>query len=416
MSTKKIIELSIENVKRIQALTITPNGDHVILGGQNEQGKTSTLDAITMALSGGKKIPDIPIRKGQKHARVEIDLGDMIVERRFSKSGSTLEVRPKDGGPKFSSPQAMLDKLFGNLSFDPLVFTAMKPADQLKTLKEIVGVDLSDLDAKREEIYTERSLVNREIKLAEGRIATMPKYPEAGQSVDTQSLLAELKKAEQQNKAAEQAEREMQSCTTQIEQYDAELDRMRVRAAEIKKAQAELVEKRASFAENAIEPIDTSTITDQLVNAEELNEKVAANEARKKAESELRAKTFESEKLTQAIQDIDNQKEQRLAEAKFPVQGLSFSEDGVLLNGLPFEQASEEQQIVVSAAMGLALRPELRVLLIRKAALLDDKHLSALLAWANEHDAQLWIERVGEGKECTVILEDGMVAEERQVA
>lgn len=408
----KIVELVIENIKRVQAITITPNGKTVILGGQNEQGKTSTLDAIAMTLGGGKLIPATPIRKGQKKGRIEIDLGDMIVERRFSSSGSTLEVRPKDGGPKFSSPQAMLDQLFGNLSFDPLAFTSMKANDQLKTLKEIVGIDVSDLDTKRVELYEERSLVNREAKLLEGKIAGMPEYPEAIETADTAALLAELKQAEQQNSQVESAKRESETLAAQITRDQTEVEALRQRAIELKTRVVEAEGRIAVLAESG-EVINTQAISDRVINAQELNDKFEANAKKRETQKSYRVKNGESTKLTLQIENIDAEKEQRIADATFPVKGLAFGEDGVLFNGIPFEQASEEQQIVVSAAIGLALNPKLRVLLIRKAALLDEKHLAALVEWGIEHEVQLWIERVAAGSECSVIIEDGMILEDR---
>ena len=39
----KIIKLTAENVKRLKAIEITPEGNLVVIGGLNDQGKTSTL-------------------------------------------------------------------------------------------------------------------------------------------------------------------------------------------------------------------------------------------------------------------------------------------------------------------------------------------------------------------------------------
>lgn len=165
-----IVQLTSENVKRIRAVTITPDGNIVIVGGDNGMGKTSILDSIAMALGGGKLIPAQPLRKGQKHGRVEVDLGDLIVERRFTSKGSSLTVLPKDGGEPFKSPQGVLDKLVGKLSFDPLEFVTMKPDAQLKTLKDLAGLDLSDLDEKRQQLYETRTVVNADVKSLEGQI------------------------------------------------------------------------------------------------------------------------------------------------------------------------------------------------------------------------------------------------------
>ena len=60
----KITQFEAENVKRIKALTLTPaeNGLTVI-GGRNNQGKTSSLDAIVWPWAGSATGP--PRRPGR---------------------------------------------------------------------------------------------------------------------------------------------------------------------------------------------------------------------------------------------------------------------------------------------------------------------------------------------------------------
>jgi len=425
----KLIHLEIENFKRIQAIEITPNGETEILGGENEQGKTSVLDALACVIGGGKLVPDVPIHIGQKKGRVKavigrepytIETADFTVERRFIKGG------PKNGNLTITGKNApqggaqdFLDKLFGNLSFDPLVFaegrTAADRARRFQTLRDIVGIDFNKLDAERKQSYEERQFVNREVKQLEGKVENLPRYPGAKEKVDTTALMAELKEAERANKQAEAAEREIETLATQDSQYNAELERLRARANEIKAAKETIRTQMIAAAENAVQPVDASAITDTLINAQEQNDKVDANVRRREAETELRAKEAESLKLTLAIEKVDEKKEKQLAEAKFPVDGLGFDDGGVLLHGLPFEQASEEQQIVVSAAIGLALNPQLRILLVRKASLLDAKHRAALLKWGSDNDVQQLIEVVGKGG-ATVVIEDGLIAERTEHA
>ena len=57
MKNTKILKLTAENLLRLKAVEITPDGELVVVGGRNAQGKTSVLDAIEMALGGKRKIP-----------------------------------------------------------------------------------------------------------------------------------------------------------------------------------------------------------------------------------------------------------------------------------------------------------------------------------------------------------------------
>ena len=62
--------------------------------------------------------------------------------------------------------------------------------------------------------------------------------------------------------------------------------------------------------------------------------------------------------------------------------------------------------------MALALKPDLRVLLIRDGSLLDEDSLRMVAEMADRADAQVWVERVGDADEGAIIIEDGQVREE----
>ncbi|MBN1612511.1 MAG: hypothetical protein JW940_38125 [Polyangiaceae bacterium] len=84
---------------------------------------------------------------------------------------------------------------------------------------------------------------------------------------------------------------------------------------------------------------------------------------------------------------------------------------GITYNGLPFSQASHAERVRISAAIGLALHPELRVLLIRDAEKLNERGVGLMAELAEEHDAQLWLERPGHQDPGAVVIEDGAVAD-----
>lgn len=404
----KIIQLTAENIKRLQAVTITPNGVSVeIVGGDNAQGKTSVLDSIMYAMAGGKTIPAQPIRKGQKKARIELDLGEFKVERRFTSKGSILEVKGANGLIQ-ASPQTILNQLTGRLTFDPLAFIGMEPADQLKTLKELVGVSLDDLEAKRQSLYADRKEINLEVKNLEGQFEGIPEHPNAPDApVVIGDLMAQLDAAEKHNREAVGREKQIESYSAEIVAIDRELERLRNRAVEIKAEKERLIVKRGAIDIPAT--LDTSELKTQIQSAESINQKVRETQERTRVGKLLKDKRNESTKLTLAIENIDTEKESRIANAKFPVDGLSFGENGVLLNGLPLEQASAAESLKVSVAMGFALNPRLKVLLIRDGSLLDEKSLRAVAEMAKEHDGQVWIERVSKDESCSVIIEDGLI-------
>jgi hypothetical protein len=91
------------------------------------------------------------------------------------------------------------------------------------------------------------------------------------------------------------------------------------------------------------------------------------------------------------------------------VKELTFGDNDILLDGLPFSQASTARKIRVSTALLMALKPELRVLLVREGSLLDDEARAALEADAREHDFVVLMECVGAGDGSGIVIEDGEV-------
>jgi hypothetical protein len=162
----QIIRLEAQNIKRLSAVTIEPNADAsaVVLGGGNEEGKIILLDAIEMALAGDRVSPPEPIRRGRTKAKVVVDLGDMIVTRRFTDKGSSLVIENREG-LRYKSPQTLLDGFYNNLTFDPLAFAESK--EQPTILRRLVGLDTSDLDDARKKVL--RSAHARQPRRRQGK-------------------------------------------------------------------------------------------------------------------------------------------------------------------------------------------------------------------------------------------------------
>jgi len=197
----KIIRFSAENIKRLRAVEITPDGTLQVITGKNAAGKSSVLDAIWLALGGGaaSKNTAKPIRDGQDRASVQLDLGDLIVRRAWVGDKTTLTVTAADGA-KYSSPQGVLDSLVGRLSFDPLEFTRLSAGNQVAALLDIVdiGVDIGELAANRERAYSERTEIGRQVKSFEGQVAGFGEPVEGVPDVEVSvtDLLAQWRQAD----------------------------------------------------------------------------------------------------------------------------------------------------------------------------------------------------------------------------
>ncbi|MBL8302262.1 MAG: AAA family ATPase, partial [Ideonella sp.] len=230
-----IVELRVENLKRLRAVTITPDGDLVVLSGHNGAGKSSVLDAIAMALGGRDQIPAEPIRRGAERAEVVVDLGELVVRRTFTATGGGQLVVQNREGARFQSPQSMLDALVGRLTFDPLAFAREKPSRQVEVLRELVGLDLAPLDTRRAELYAERTAVNKRATSLRARFEAMPRHEQApAEPVDVGDLADQLKQAQATN---QENERQRQSLVAARETFSARESRVAHLRAQL--AQAE---------------------------------------------------------------------------------------------------------------------------------------------------------------------------------
>ncbi len=417
----KIIKLESENIKRIKAVEIQPGGSLVIIGGQNAQGKSSVLDSIEYALAGGSSIPSKPIRKGEKKARVIVDLGNIIVTRTFTDSGTKLVVSDKEGFTK-SSPQQLLDSLTGKLSFDPLAFSRMDSKKQLETLKNLIGIDFSKLDEEKEKIYQERTQVNKEIKSLQAQIQAIQRYDDIpSQEISVIGLINDLEIMDDHNRQIERQKENFQHILDKLTESDKLLEILR---KEIKMLREKwdiasneneslriLMSKKGLEIEGSIH-IDTITIRTQIAQADEINTKVRSNIKRTELEFDIDAGRRLSEEFTGKLEEIEKKKSNLITSSNILIPGLLFDENGITHNGIPFDQCSSAEQLRVSVAMGFAMNPKLKILLIRDGSLLDENGLKTVAKMAGEADGQLWLERVGEGKECQVIIEDGRVKDE----
>lgn len=392
-----IIELHAQNVKRLHAVRVDAAGKPVvIIGGRNGQGKSSVLDAITMAFCGKDSIPDEPIRHGESRATILCRTQDYTIERRITPSGSTLVVTKADGS-KMAGPQAVLDNLISDLAFDPLAFLRMKPKEQSKALQRLIGIDVDALAAKRQAIYNERAQANAAVKALEVRVAPLhPNVPES--ATNASALAARIRDAERYAAATVEAKKMVERHRAEVARLTALLDAARAACAE--------AEQRVA----AMPPgDDVDALLVEMRTLEDTNRKVRENAEQRALAKQLDAARAKAQSLQSDLEAADEQSRAVLVSARMPIPGLTVDADHVRLHGVPLSQASQAEQIRAGVAIAMAQRPGLRVALVRDGSLLDDDSMAALAASAAEHGAQVWVERVGRGQEVSVVIEEGSV-------
>ncbi len=412
----QIVKLTTENIKRLHAVEITPDGNLIIVGGDNAAGKTSVLDSILYAIGGKKAVPDEPVHRGEDSAAVTLDLGDLIVERTFDADGKTsLRVKNADGGTQ-TKPQTILDNLTGRISFDPLAFLQQKASEQVETLAQLVGVNFKELDDQRRTFFDDRRLAGQEQRKAKAKLDEVPFDPDApDKELNIAKMAQALEDANAHNAKVQRNKDAAESFNQRMQDAEEHLRLAQVRVDELN---AERENREATAGE--LDFISTDELKAKFAVAETTNKAVVTNRRHNELADELTEAGDTYGKLTREIATIDALKGRRVTEATFPIEGLTFgfaeqADDDqpgqmqVRYNDLPFEQASSAERLRVSVAIGMAMNPDLRVVLIRDGSLLDEKNLQMIADMAEEGNYQVWLERVGEGEECAVIIEDGRV-------
>jgi DNA repair exonuclease SbcCD ATPase subunit len=426
----KIISLTAENIKRIKAITITPTGDLVEIVGKNGQGKSSVLDSIWWALAGSKHIQEVPIRSGATKARIRLDLGEIVVERKFNASGTTLTVEAQNGA-RFPNPQTMLDKLIGALSFDPLAFSRMPARQQFDELRRVskLDVDIDALDAANKGDYAKRTDINRDAKAKRAQAAGIAApQGEPAALMDESALIESMQQAGETNTRIEalKSTRAQQQAQAQAKKIAAVKSRdsaakLREQADALEREASTLlneaagIEKQLDDAPPLPEAVDVSSLRQQIEKARASN-KTAAEHAnaitlRTQIIAEAKALEDHSEALTATMEARSKAKSDAISKAALPVPGLGFGDDLVTYNGVPFSQASSAEQLRVSLAIAMAANPQLRVLRVQDGSLLDADSMNAIEAMARDGDYQIWIERVESSGRVGVVIEDGAVAQ-----
>jgi DNA repair exonuclease SbcCD ATPase subunit len=462
----KIIKLSISDVGGVEAVELEPNGEHVILGGPNAAGKSTVLNAIAGALGGGRNRKPEKVRRGAKRGEVVVDLGDLVVRWRTNADGrDTLEVASADGAT-YKSPQAMLDKLWGDRTFDPLAWFRAEPRAQAAMLAELAGVDLDEMERRRRAAFDERTAVNRLGRELEAQAAD-PSYsvPEGtpDEPVDEEELATAVHDAAKTNAANAERRAELKRLKGLLETHRAGVETVRTMGenairearergdarvneaeealrrakdafeaakrrvaedvADAKVKAVALIEKTTAQVEDlerqvvdstaavaALSDIDVAAVNAQLEAARQTNRAVERRQARTAIEARAETQRQKAAALTSEIEAVDAEKAEAIAAAALPIDGLGLEDGAVTWHGRRLELLSSSEQLRVSVALGLARHPRIAVMLIDRWGDLDDDSRRLVREMADAAGCQIWTTVVGErDQDITVTIREGRV-------
>lgn len=415
--TVTINRLEIENVKRIKAVKIEPSATGLtIVGGNNNQGKTSVLDAIAWALGGNKYKPSQAQREGsQVPPTLKIVMSNGLIVERKGKNASLKVVDPngQKGG------QQLLDSFVEELAINLPKFMDSTPKEKAETLLQIIGVgdQLAELELKEKEIYNNRHAIGVIADQKEKFAKEQEFYPEAPKELVS---IAELIQQQQAilAKNGENARKRQNVATIKMQYENAEsaVDRLKQELVKAIDERDKFKQDLAIAQKDAMELHDESTaeIEANIQQIDDINRKVRANLDKEKAEEDAKEIRQKYNALSVEIEDVRKQKRDLLTNADLPLEGLSVDDGELLYLGQRWDNMSGSQQLQVATAIVRKLKPECGFVLIDKLEQMDQVTLQQFGAWLEQEGLQAIATRVSTGDECSIIIEDGYSVENEQ--
>ncbi|MGX7359660.1 AAA family ATPase [Dolosigranulum pigrum] len=421
----KISNLQIENVKRVKAVRIEPTDKGLtILGGRNNQGKSSVLDSIAWALGGNRKKPSQADREGsmnKPYLKVTMNNG-LIVERKGK--NSDLKVTDPDGN---SAGQTLLDSFVEELAIDLPQFMEATNKEKADTLLKIIGVgdQLYELEREEKELYDERRSVYR-IKEQKRKYAEeLPYHEDAPDEPlkisalinEQQEILARNGENQKKRQEAQRLADRVDSQKEKMASVKAEIARLEDQLAEMEDIHQETVKDLETAQKTAEQLQDESTaeLEQSIAENEQINEKVRTNLKKEAAEEEARSYETQYEKMSGQIQAIRDKKQALLDEADLPLPELSVKEGALTYKGQEWDNMSGSEQLKVSTAIVRQLKPDCGFVLIDKLEQMDLETMKEFGQWLESEDLQAIATRVSTGEECQIIIEDGEVVGEELI-
>lgn len=402
----KINQLEIENVKRIKAVKLEPAKDGLtIIGGNNNQGKTSVLDAIAWALGGDKYRPSQAVREGSlipPNLKVVMDNG-LVVERK----GKNSDLKVTDPSGK-KGGQQLLNEFVNQLALDLPKFMEASGKEKANTLLKIIGVgdQLAALEQQETDQYNRRRAIGQIADQKRKFAAEQPYYPDAPKDIVSATELIKR----QQDILAQNGENQRKR--EQLHQLEQESQRINEELAALLQRQERVLADLETARKSAEDLQDESTaeLEASIAGIEEINRKVRANLDKDKAEDDAREYQRQYDELTKDLEDTREQKAALLKTAALPLPELSVEEGELIYKGQKWDNMSGSDRLKVAAAIVRKMNPKCGFVLLDKLEQMDLDTLQEFGQWLEQEGLQAIATRVSTGGECSIIIEEGYVA------
>ena len=454
----KIIGFKIEGARKIKAMEMEVAENGLIqFAGLNQQGKSTIIDSLEYLFRGAAHWNEDMIKDGEKRMKVEATIEGEGTKWEIVRTGTTksqgLKVKNLNTGAKLNRPpQAFLDELVNQLTWNPFPFKHKTATEKAKFIMKLFNIDFTEENKKLEVLRGERLLygkVARSFGDIPGQMEIKP--------VDTEALDAEKKTITEHNDklkttyqtARENKLKEITEFNNSQRDIQIALDTNKSFMNESEEAikdmarQIETLQKEKSRWESDLEttkterkklprpkeaiPMDASTVkVPQYKSSGEIDAKISS--AKKNNENYIeyrriedrRASQLEEQekynKTTEKIRVIENDKRNKLLAVKVPVPELKITEDGITYKGRAPENWSSSEEMTIAAKLCEGKAPKLSAVFLDGGETYDKPTRGVLEKWAKDKDIQCFLtivrDEIPETTETDVFwIEDGAIVD-----
>ena len=420
----RILSVVAEKIQRLEFVELkTPDATMVEVTGNNENGKSSVLDTIRMAM-GGKSATSIdPVKRGSDKGKIVIDLGKYLLTKTITRKGEYLRIESKDGAV-YKSPQQLIDSWKNDFSLDPLAFANAKPEIQRAMLMKAISLPVSGeritelsgivvkvnpdnplaaIDQAKKEVEGLRREKGRDLLREKGaaEAISIPAEMEGAERVDAQEIIRAKEALQGKQKANDLERKKLTAIASKGQAQKQKIqEKLMLLNAQVLEAGDEYEKLKGEYQEqekavNALQDPDFSELDRKIEEAQRINQLVFQREQKGLHMESRDAAQKEYDEYTNKISLLSQYREDLLTDAKIPVPGLSINEEGIVVfEDVPVSQRGKSMRIRIGLAVCAALRPEVRVILVYDGNDIDSNGMQIIYDWAKEHDFQVWIERI----------------------
>lgn len=457
-----IKKLQLSNFQVIEKFDADFTGNVYFVTGDNELGKSTLLKAIGALLTGNR---DDVLRNGASKGFAKMVIGDdgeeYDVQLSFTESNprGTLTIKQAATG-MLTNNVSMLSKIFGYQDFDAVEFsrwseTAEGRRKQIAVVKgllpEKVRERIDAIDDKVAALKTERTGINRDVKtfagfveiigkqLAPGDVQKYASPVDVSDLMEKQQVNAQLIEKAKTVRAAltqrteqiaaiparldaekKKAEAAMKKCSDMVEaarlalqkaeadaaiQTEAIMEGMEKAISEINKEKADFEMRKANaeswlakYEQNNPEKTDIPAMLEQAETHNKKYHLVCQYNEKVKQYDDIKAK---ADAMMGEISSLMDERSELITNSELPIAGLSFTDDGLELNGIPFVpgKISDSQLMEIAAKLVIASNPKVKVFRIARGESLGAKRLQTIIDIARKNGFQGFLENVVRGQE-----------------